>query len=78
VSRQILPKRLSTVDDVLQAWQDGENEQLADHKRVVDAVLRLSRACFKKRYEMSDGDKLRTLRDIPVVLEKEAEALKKN
>ena len=103
VSRQILPKRLSTVDDVLKAWEDGddklpamktlvgnrhpnpairldrpERKQLADHKRVVDAVLRLGRASFRERYEMGGGDKPRTLRDIRVVLEKEAKALKKN
>jgi len=60
-------------------WLDRpESKQLADHKRVVDAVLRLSHACFRKRYEMGEGDKPRTLRDFPVVLEKEAEALKKN
>ena len=103
VSRQISPKRLSTVDDVLKAWEDGddkisamktlvgnrhpnsatrldrpERKQLADHKRVVDAVLRLGRASFRERYEMGGGDKPRTLRDIRVLLEKEAKALKKN
>ena len=55
-----------------------ERKQLADHKRVVDAVLWLGRASFRERYEMGGRDKPRTVCDILVVLEKEAKALKKN
>ena len=102
VSRQILPKRLVTVDQLLEAWENGSNvlpamkllvgnrhpdasirldrpkrKQLADHKRVVDAVGRLGRDTFWVRYEVDGAGKSRKLSVIRRMLEKEASALKK-
>ena len=59
MSRQVLPKRLSTVDDVLKAWEDGD-DKLPGMKRLVEnrhpnPAIRLDRS---ERKQLADHQRV--------------------
>jgi len=54
-----------------------ERKQLADNRRVADAVGRLGRDTFRVRYEVNSAGEWRKLSAIRRMLESEASALKK-